>query len=222
MNCVEFQRAVGSEPRAHTAELARHAAECATCSRYRAELQDMDQLIYRTLHMAGGTINARVVPRFRSLPRLAQAASVVVECALAVLWLTTPRASLAQQLVTHMDHEPHALVRTDAAVTATLLESVLARSGLRLRQGADRISYAMSCRFRGHLVPHLVVQSDEGPVTVLLLTEEVDVRGSEVLDEGGFRGVVLPAPRGAVAVLARHGHAEHIAREVLQAVDYRR
>jgi hypothetical protein len=119
-----------------------------------------------------------------------------------------------------MDHEPHALVRTDAAVNAAVLESVLARSGLRLRQGANRISYAMSCRFRGHSVPHLVVQSDEGPVTVLLLTEEVGVKRREVFDEGGFRGVVLPAPRGAVAVLARHGHADQIARDVLQAIDY--
>jgi hypothetical protein len=222
MNCVEFQRAVGSEPRAHTAELARHAVECAVCSRYRAELQHMDQLIYRTLHVVGATNRVSAVPRSRSLPRLARAASVVLACALAVLWLATPRATLAQQLVGHMGHEPHALVRTDAAVNAAVLESVLARSGLRLRQRADGISYAMSCRFRGHSVPHLVVQSDEGPVTVLLLTEEAGVKRREIFDEGGFRGVILPAPRGAVAVLARHAHADHIARDVLQAIDYRR
>jgi hypothetical protein len=67
-----------------------------------------------------------------------------------------------------------------------------------------------------------VVQSDEGPVTVLLLTRETSVQQREVFSEGGFHGVLLPAPRGAIAVLAREKQAERVAERFLWAVEYQR
>jgi hypothetical protein len=80
----------------------------------------------------------------------------------------------------------------------------------------------MSCWFRGHYVPHLVVQTDRGPVTVLLLTQEQGVKRREVFDEGGFHGVVVPAARGAVAVLGRDAQAEEVAERLLGALEYQR
>jgi hypothetical protein len=51
-------------------------------------------------------------------------------------------------------------------------------------------------------VPHLVVQDESGPIMLLLLPREHI--GKEVrFSEGGFSGVILPAPHGSVAVLAQ-------------------
>ena len=91
-----------------------------------------------------------------------------------LLWLSAPRASFAEQLVAHAEGEPQSLVRTAEPVAPGVLDDVLSRSGVRLKPGAGMISYAMSCWFRGQFVPHLVVQSERGPVTVLLLTREAD------------------------------------------------
>ena len=41
--------------------------------------------------------------------------------------------------------------------------------------GAGLVSYANSCVFRGHHVPHLVVQTEAGPVTVMVLVHESGV-----------------------------------------------
>jgi hypothetical protein len=221
MNCLEFHRAVGADPRAQTAELLEHAGQCAACARYREQLQRMDELIYRALKIEIDTPATHVRTRRRWLPRWAAAASVVAACGLAfLLWLWAPRATFAEQLVAHIEHEPQSLVRTAHAVEPGALEDVLARSGVRLKPGAGAISYAMSCWFRGQFVPHLVVQSDEGPVTVLLLTREAGVKRREAFSEGGFHGVVLPAPRGAIAVLAQETQTEQVAERLLQAVEY--
>jgi hypothetical protein len=74
---------------------------------------------------------------------------------------------------------------------------------MRLRSDAGMVSYAQSCLFRGHRVPHLVVQTDMGPVTVMVLVHE-SVSKPTRFDEEGYRGVILPvAGHGSVAVLAK-------------------
>jgi hypothetical protein len=66
------------------------------------------------------------------------------------------------------------------------------------------VVYAMPCEFRGHVVPHLVVQTPNGPMTVMLLAHERVSKRTE-FSEGGFHGVLLPAGNGSVAVLMRDG-----------------
>jgi hypothetical protein len=54
-------------------------------------------------------------------------------------------------------------------------------------------------------VPHLVVQTDRGPVTILILVDE-SVRGSVRFDLQGYQGVLVPLPHhGTVAVLEPEG-----------------
>jgi hypothetical protein len=57
--------------------------------------------------------------------------------------------------------------------------------------------------FRGHTVPHLVVQTDTGPVTVMVLTHEA-LRSAMRFNEQGYRGVIVPVRgHGSLAVLER-------------------
>ncbi len=223
MNCMEFRRAVGADPCTRAPEVLLHAEQCAACIRYRDELLRMDQLIHRALKIEVPCFPARASVRPRWLPRWAAAASVLAAGALSLfIWLSAPREAFAAQLVAHVEGEAQSLVRTTDVVEPERLNDVLARSDVRLKSGAGPVSYAMSCWFRGHYVPHLVVQTDRGPVTVLLLTQEQGVTERQVLDEGGFHGVVLPAPRGALAVLGRDAHAEEVAERFLRAVEYER
>jgi Protein of unknown function (DUF3379) len=111
------------------------------------------------------------------------------------------------------------MVRTPASVDRADLQEILARSGVRLKD-IGRVSYAMSCTFRGHRVPHLVVQTQTGPVTVLLLPEERSITEPQALDEGGYAGVILPAPRGGIAVLGTGAPIAEVAAAVLGAIEY--
>lgn len=144
-------------------------------------------------------------PLTRSRPRwYALAASVVVAlCTAGVLWLAVPRTSLAQDVVAHMADEPQAWKATDTAVSAAKLQTVVAAVHMQLSASGGVVSYANTCEFRGHEVPHLVVQDRSGPVTLMVLVHE-SVRSPVAFDEGGYRGVIVPVVgHGSIAVLTR-------------------
>lgn len=227
MNCQEFRQTVGADPGSSAPELTAHARDCAACARHWQELRSMDDVIRRALQIEFED-KAQVIPLTRSHRKrwsmpLSIAASVTMAAALGlILWLSLPGEALARQLVAHVEHEPQSLVRTAHTVDPGELNAILARSGLTLKPGIGSISYAMSCPFRGHQVPHLVMQTETGPVTVLVLPEETSVKHRQAFDEGGFSGVIVPAPRGALAVLGRDVPVDQVAERFLAAVQYTR
>lgn len=159
---------------------------------------------------------------------LAAAASVLLAAAVAAsLWIAAPGASLAADVVSHMAEEPAAWTRTDLPVPPPKLQQVLGDSHIRLKPDAGLVSYANSCLFRGHVVPHLVVQTAEGPVTVMVLTHE-SLRRAVTFNEQGYRGVIVPVPHhGSLAVLARGADSDSarisgVAARVLGAIDWTR
>lgn len=221
MNCLEFRRAVGAEPRSAAPEVLQHAAQCEACARYQRELQQMDGLIHRALAIDIAAQPAKPAVRARPAIRWGLAASALLAVAIAVTWLGYPRDSLADEAVRHVLHEAASLEQPVNADAEAYLTEVLNKAGVRLRPGLDgRISYATACPFRGHEVPHFVVQTEDGPVTVLLLTQEAPVEQSRHFREKGFHGVIVPAPRGVLAVLGDKQQVDRVAREVLAAVDY--
>ena len=210
MNCLDVRRALGAEPGRRTPELEAHLAGCAACAEHAAELMRLEATIRRALEVPVPKPGARAVaagaPPARAVgPQtrwFALAASVVgVAVLAAALWSSWPREALASAIVGHMAHEPQSWQRSDVPVPPGALAYVLQRSGVALAPDAPLVSYASSCWFRGYYVPHLVVQTTRGPMTVMVLTHEHAARQTTV-EEGGYRVVIVPASRGAIAVLA--------------------
>jgi hypothetical protein len=132
---------------------------------------------------------------------MAASAVLAIGVVIAVLLLGTPRESLASVVVGHLAHDLGAMTPTEVRVSDELLDGALKAKGLRLIHPMRNVSYLQSCEIRGHLVPHIVVQTEGGPVTVLLLTEE-KVAHTERFDEKQYHGVLVPMQRGAMAVIA--------------------
>jgi hypothetical protein len=217
MNCDQLRTIVGAEPNSTDPDVLAHIESCPDCTRYRQEMQAMDRLIYRAL-----AIEAPAEKRNSPPSRVwRMAASVLVTVAIGALslWLLTPRQSFAAEAIAHVKHEQFSLVRTSKAVDEQELEAVLAASRLRLKPGAARISYAQSCPFRGQHVPHLVVQTEQGPVTALVVTD-APTQAREHIDEDGFQGDIIPAPRGVIVVLGQNVPVDEVAKTLLSALEY--
>ncbi len=207
MNCLDVRRALGAEPGRRTPELDAHLAECAACAKYAAEIARLEATLRRALEVpvpAPGARPAAVTVAPGRGPRwYALAASVVgVAVLAAALWSFYPREALASALVGHMTHEPQSWRRTEVPVAPGALAYVLHRSGVALAPDAPLVSYANSCWFRGWFVPHLVVQTDAGPMTVMVLPHE-RVAAQTLVDEGGYRVMIVPAAHGSIAVLTQ-------------------
>lgn len=223
MNCLEFRHLAGADPARLDAAALAHRDVCTACAGYHQSILAMDETIRRALRVP---VPDRPLPALRPRPVatphqrwLALAASVVGGVLIGtLLWVSGPRASLAREVVTHIRHEPQSLTST-VADPATLAR-VLAAGGIRLRPGVDQVSYARSCPFRGHVVPHLVVRTAHGPVTVLVLASE-PVRRPIRVREDGFRGSLVSAGRGSIAVVGGTGaDLSEVTARVLAAVEW--
>ena len=231
MNCLEFRRAVGAEPFATDPAIEQHAAGCATCARHRDELRAMDAVLARAMRVElegrerpaapGDGGREAPVPAPRTSHRwMAMAASLVAGILVAAtLWLSYPEPSLAREVIGHAMHEPASWTAGEA-VAGERLDQVLGPNEVRLRPEAGTVTYAKRCFFEGHWVAHLVVQTAQGPVTVLMLAHR-DVASATRVEEQGLAGVVLPAPRGSIAVVGRDvPDLGAIPEQVFQAIDW--
>lgn len=226
MNCQEFRRALGADPHHDSIEARAHRALCPACEQYAQEMLRLNGLIKRALTVPVPEHKQFAAPAgdVQSNTRwYAMAASVVlaVGIALSAVWfLGFPRESLASQVVAHLAHEPYAMTTTEARVSAEVLDSALRAKGLKLTQPMNDVSYVQSCVLRGRFVPHLVVQTEQGPVTLMLLVEE-HIKKTERFTEAGHLGVLVPTKKGGMAVIANDIMlAERVADRVQAAIDW--
>jgi hypothetical protein len=232
MDHARYRMLIGADPRSSDAELREHREGCPECRLYTEQLLRFEARLERALQVDIPT-RAEVLPfaakaatrDAKSWRWMAIAASVIFGVVVAAaVWIALPGTSLAADVVAHMAGEPEAWKLTDVAVPDAALEDVLRDSKLRLSAAAGIVSYAASCTFRGHRVPHLVVQTPSGPVTVMVLVHESVGRHAQ-FDEQGYRGTIVPMPgHGSIAVLMQDpgaAHArdlEHIAAQVRDSI----
>lgn len=226
MNCLDFRRRVGAEPFAYGGEIAAHRRDCPACARYQDDMQSMDELIARALVVEsariGKTKTTKRLPEPAPTKRrlFAIAASLVAGLSVGlVLLISAPRTSVAREVIDHVLHEPGAMAAT-VPVAPGALAGVLDPDGTRLNPAAGDVTFAVRCLFNWRVVPHLVVQMPEGPVTVLMLRHR-KIDAPVRIDEQGYNGVVLPAPRGSIAVVGQGiANADAVAKKVFDAVDW--
>ena len=228
MDCLEFRRLAGADPQHPDAAVLEHAAGCPRCAGYLRQTLELDRHILAALSVPVPLVAGRAKSAAASVSGLdrrrwyALAASIVAGVLVgSLLWVGGPRNSLAQDVLAHMDHEPEAFVVTTTPADDAVLGRVLERGGIRLRPDVGTVSYANSCRFRGRTVPHLVVQTDGGPVTVMVLRNE-PLDAPVRFAEDRFTGTIVPAGPGSIAVIGgSDAELEQITERVLAAVDWR-
>jgi hypothetical protein len=231
MKCEDYRQAIGAEPAFEDA--GEHAAACPACRDYRDEILALDGDIRRALsirvpglrmpYLPAGQDPAVLRPR-RGLAAgtwLALAATVVVAVAAGVLLSARDGgATLGEQVLAHLDHHPAHLGVTGEVVADDLLESVIPAGVSSLRHQAGVVTYAQSCVINGHLVPHLVVQGRNGPVTIILMPDD-PVERAVTLSGDHVAGVILPVGGGSIAIVGgRDEPLEAIEQEVLNSVTW--
>ena len=139
-----------------------------------------------------------------------------------LLWHGGSRNSLEDDLLSHIEAEAEATVGSIGQVDADTVARVLERNGIRLGAEAGVVRYARNCRFRGRKVPHLVLQTEVGSVTLLVLRDEqVEVPAS--FTGRGLSGRIMPAGPGSIAVVGTAGtDFDQVAARTVSAVEWLR
>lgn len=134
---------------------------------------------------------------------MALAASLVLSVGIGILfWTLRPQASLAAGVVGHVVNESSSWAEV-APVDAAETGEVLRGAGVTLDPADTTVTYARLCLFNGHWVPHLIVRTATGPVTVMVLRQE-RVTAVQSFRQNGYSGVLVPTPAGGtLAVIAQ-------------------
>lgn len=234
MNCDAYRYEIAADPSFDGG--AGHLSECGECQAFRREMQSLDDKIRRAMRLdvpemtlpdLTGIDETNVVSLDAARPRrraawFAIAASVMLAIlvGLRMFSVGVTYESLADEVLAHLDHEPMALRPSNTPVSDDQLASVIPASVARLDHRAGLITYARSCKINGKTVPHLVVQGEHGPITILLMPEEA-VAEAVSLNGENIRGVILPVGDGSIAIVgAREEKLERLEKSVLESVTW--
>ncbi len=234
MNCEQYREAIAADPAFEGG--ADHLSGCEECQAYRREMQALNVQIAKAMQLSVPalkipelpTIDAEKVvalPARQPLSRpvwFAMAASVLVAVFLGVRMLGVGASydSLGEEVIAHLDHEPYALRVTDTAVSDARLQKVVPASIAEMDHSAGLITYAQTCVIDGKRVPHLVVQGEAGPITILLMPEQ-EVIAAESLEGENIHGVILPVGSGSIAIIGTREEAlERVEKSVLNSVTW--
>ena len=233
MNCEEYRESIGADPTFDGG--AGHLAECAACQAYRKQMLELDKVIGAALSLDVPELRMPELPDVDSdkvvaLPArrrspvalMAMAATVLLAAFIGLRMLGSAGEydTLADQLLAHIDHEPNALTVTDQPVSDARLAAVVPADVAQMDHGAGLITYAQSCPVNGHDVPHLVIQGQRGPVTILLMPHE-KIDGPQSVTGESVNGVILPVGDGSIAIFGeRDEPLERIREEVLDSVTW--
>jgi hypothetical protein len=128
--------------------------------------------------------------------------------------------SLADEIVAHLDHEPYALRVSDEPVDDRRLAKVVPANVAAMNHDAGLITYAQTCVINGRKIPHLVIQGQRGPVTILLLPDEA-LDAPVPIEGDSINGVILPVGGGSVAIIGeREEKLEAIQQNVVNSVTW--
>ena len=225
MNCDQYRQAIAADPSEAFDGGALHSSECDSCSALKAEMRALDTKIAAALEidvpeltmpelpaMAGREnvidLSSRRAIRWTTPVWVGLAASFVIATLIGVRFLNVDvdHGTLAEQVVAHLDFEPKALSVTDDAVSDEALYSVVRPAIATLDRNFGLITYAMSCKINGREVPHLVMQGEKGPITILLMPFEMVDMPIELSGQS-IEGVILPVGNGSIAIIGERGEA---------------
>ncbi len=233
MNCEQYRQAVAGEPAFDGGS--DHVSVCDECRAFRDEMLALDASIAAALRLDLPTLTVPELPAIdaedkvvpfasrRSLTisrRFALAASVMLVAVIGarMIAVDVDNVSLADEVLAHFDHDPAALVVTSTPVSNERLLNAVPASVARMDHSAGLITYVRSCEINGKTVPHLVIQGELGPVTILLMPEE-EITAAQTLDGGNVHGVILPVGNGSIAIIGpREEPLERIEKSILSAV----
>jgi hypothetical protein len=234
MSCEEYRQALTADP-AWTDETG-HVAVCADCQAFTRKLQSLNLDIDRAMQIDGPELAMPDLPdvdaaRVTTLPSrgrswaplwFAAAATVVLAASISLRMsgLFVTYDSLAEEVLAHLDHEPMSLRVTDVPVSNERLQRALPATVAALDRERALVTYANPCIINGHRVPHLVVQGQHGPVTILLMPEE-RVAEAIPLEGEGVHGMIVPTGDGSIAIIAnRDEPLDLLRRNVIESITW--
>ena len=198
--CLEFRRAKLADPGRLPAQARSHALDCPGCRDFARRIDAAEHDTARVLEVpVPDGLAERVILQARARAgqpawRLgALAASVVLSVLLGMAtWLPAGQQDYARFAIEHVLHEADDVINRRLADTKEF-GTVLARFGGELQAPIGKVRYMKLCPVPGGTGWHVVIDTEHGPATLLLIPA---ARGTAERLEAEMKGLMAMARPG--------------------------
>ena len=222
MNCMDFRRQLLIDPNHKDDEMILHERECASCSTqaqqsalFESNLKqalavEVPQGLADRIKTHQGAVE-RVRVRVLRPWKYAMAASLVLMFGIIGLLsyqnitLNQSDGLLQQAVLDHIKGELHHLAEHNNVQLAEL-NQIMSPLGVQAVADIGPVNFAGLCNIRKHLGVHMVLAGAQGPVTVIIMSDEMIDRDARI-ENTRFSGVILPQKHGSVAVVGEQGES---------------
>jgi hypothetical protein len=232
MKCEDYKAALTADPAFE--DESGHVETCVACREYDAEMLALNEQIAAAMQISVPDLTMPELPeidtenvvslsdrRSLSKPAWFAVAATVLLAAVVGIQMTNSGVnygSLEDQVLAHMDGELGSLQVTSTPVSDSRLALVVPDNVATMNHDAGLITYARSCSINGNSVPHLVIQGEHGPITILLMPNE-KVSETKTIDGVNIQGVILQVGDGSIAIIGnREEQLDTVKKNVLDSV----
>jgi hypothetical protein len=231
MNCLEFRRLYCTDPEHNAAELREHQRDCAACAAFAAEQDAFDETIERAVRISSPTgLESRILlrqslqeassilPHRRMVYALAATLLIGVAIGFGILSIGTGDA-LDSEVISYLQTQPSFPSLTSASAEQEA-NALLRPAGMELQADGVAVHYAKPCVIKDTPAVHLVIAGERGAVSVVFMPEQ-DVAVRKPFVKAGFNGVIVPCPKGSMAIVGAHDEPiDNIEQRVRAAVSW--
>ena len=218
MSCLDTRRSLLAAPRERTPALSDHLVTCAECSRLAARLTDLDARIADAALVPVPDALAHRVMRGRSQRRRwPYAAAAALLCASVLIGFAAPQlmdaaggtdslqavgpSHPAVAAIAMVVEQQPAYLDEARGIDVGAMEEGLKKLGLSLKKEGVRVDYAAKCYLPDTPCDHIVLETPDGHVSVILVPDYAV--GSRVLiADRRMTALVSPAGQGSYIVVA--------------------
>ena len=213
MNCLAFRRQLSLDPGTRDPTFRAHLSECSGCAEAYGRAEAFEQSMRRALAvpvpeglaeriLLRQTTDQRVASRRSGPGWLALAAALALSLAAGVMgYRTLARPDIGEMSVAHVPGEPDALT-LHALLPVSEVRAAFAHDQVALAGAPQPVVYAVNCEVGDSHAVHMVVQRDEGPVTVLYFGDRKEARRTD-FRHAGMSGRAVPMARGTLVLVAQ-------------------
>ena len=208
MDCLEFRRRLGVDPRVEDAQARSHMASCADCQAAAADARALEACLVRALAIEPpADLVARILAAPRAAPargRLGWIALAAAACVLVAFGIVRQHGAdtLPNLVVAHVTapDERDALAMQAAVPSADVMRAFADR-GIALVDTPPPVAYVSECRVGRWRSVHMVSAGDGGPVSVLYIVQDRRTAAADFRREG-LVGREVPIADGTLFMLA--------------------
>lgn len=227
MNFSEFKKRLGAEPRSRDPEMlaARDASAQFESAAVKADsFEDKLEAVIKVdapkdLLSDIQSISRQPVKRFRWAP-LAMAASILLAVGIiGIMWQSGPRWNSVEEYVAdHFNHDGAKLLASATSVVSPKeINEVMSALGTRAGSSlSEQIRYIKFCPTPNGRGAHMVMQTEQGPVTILYMPETRVEDGEKMIFEQQY-ALLLQLEKGSAAIISEQAQTSELVEGLVRA-----